>query len=241
MKGILAELGKQESQSQLIHVRPNPHDLIYSECRSLMELAKQSAKRRGVHWAKSHLDERIEIEQERNALLKMEETFRKLDEAMESHCGGIGQDSSDPKLDPVIQAAEFVTTAYHKARRSLMNPKRLLLSAYGFRLGIRLRSALRATVSTIAGVAIFLVAGHAHKLSPHNWLAALIIVPITVAILELIAHRQVEHFLHKWEKHDLQRVRYKLAKVRILAVVDNALANWAIQAQDSLNKTKNGG
>jgi hypothetical protein len=78
-----------------------------------------------------------------------------------------------------------------------------------------------------AGLMIFRLGGLAHKLPEPKWYAAALGVSLVVTIMELLAHRGVEHWMHKWERRDVHRLPNVLAKARIFVVVNNALAKWA--------------
>jgi hypothetical protein len=249
VKGILDDLSKTDGQFQNLGNPPSLGKLLSSGSKELRRLVHKAAKHRTLEWAKSHLEECIELDEMRTKMESIEKSFRDLDHEMADLLAFQSklnestrkrreepieletpeQDSKTKSWTEATEAIEIVTTTYHKARRHLMNPWRILWSNYRFEIKMGARSVARGTITILAGMVIFLVAGLAHRLPVLNWYAAFIAVPLAVAVIELRAHRWVEARLHIWERRDMHVLTHALAKVRIVAAVDNALAEWAIK------------
>jgi hypothetical protein len=143
--------------------------------------------------------------------------------------GSSGSAAPAPKqdyssIDPVTIIKLFNERQFQRVRRKSLNPLRLAWQLLKLEGSWWVATTVRFVAIVAFGVVIFLLAGKVHDVHPIDEAWYAILIPIAVALIELLIHRRGERFFEKWADDDRLKLNAWLSGTRRRFALEEALA-----------------
>jgi hypothetical protein len=129
----------------------------------------------------------------------------------------------------MLDTLEKMKSSYEQIHRSHINPFRLITYMLKLEAVWYGMDAIRLAAMIMSGVAVLLIAGLLHKYLEEKienlnlWF--LVLIPTSIALVELIVHKIMDRNFEQWAHNNLVRVNAWLAETKILIEVDEEVAN----------------